>query len=525
MRETDVLVLGSGIAGLFFALKVAPHARVAIMTKKDRPESNTNYAQGGIAAALAPDDSPLLHAHDTYAAGAGLCHSDAVRVLVEEGPGRVRELMELGADFTHVGEEISLGREGGHSRRRIVHAADLTGREVERALLDGVAGSPNVEIFENHMAVDLIGGDATDPPDCRGAMVIGPDDEQAWPIRSRITMIATGGCGQVYLHTTNPAIATGDGIAMAYRAGAKVANMEFVQFHPTALYPAGDRAFLISEAVRGEGAVLRCRDGRTFMDRYHALGSLAPRDVVALAIDRELKESGEPYVLLDCSAIPEAEIRKRFPNILAETSRRGIDILRDPIPVVPAAHYLCGGVLTDTYGQTTLPNLFAVGEAACTGVHGANRLASNSLLEALVFAARAAERIRTQLAGSVDDGRSPVLPEGGVGTRPLPDPSTLRNRLRFLMWDLVGIVRTDERLERAERELRDVEASCDALWRASRLSPELVELRNLVVTAKLIVESALSRRESRGLNFNLDHPYRDNERFLRDTILRRRHAP
>jgi L-aspartate oxidase len=514
----DVLVLGSGVAGLFFALKVSRFGRVAIVTKKEQPESNTNYAQGGIAAALAPDDSPELHARDTYVAGAGLCHSDSVDVLVREGPDRVRELMELGARFTAHEGDLSLGREGGHSRRRIVRAADLTGREIERALLAAVAADPNIEIFENHMAVDLAtGGTAGGVRSGAGAYVLPPEQSVPVAVSASVVVIATGGCGQVYAHSTNPAIATGDGIAMAFRAGALVANMEFIQFHPTALYPAGSRAFLISEAVRGEGAILRRIDGTPFMDRYHPLASLAPRDVVALAIDRELKETGDPYVLLDCSPIGRSEIQGHFPNILAETAARGIDMLSEPLPVVPAAHYACGGILTDTYGRSSLPALYAVGEAACTGVHGANRLASNSLLEALVFAGRAADRIGPGLPSAIS-ASVPDLPAGN-GLDPSRDPAAERDRIRGMMWDLVGIVRTDERLEEAAALVREVEARIDEEFRRSTPTVDLLEVRNLALCGRLIVASARARRESRGLNFNLDHPHRDNENFLRDTII------
>ena len=521
MKHADVVVVGSGIAGLFFALKASRYGSVAVVTKKSRPESSTNWAQGGIAAAFGADDSPALHREDTLVAGAGLCHPDAVDALVREGPARVRELIDLGVHFSEDAGGLSLGREGGHSRRRIVRAADLTGREIERGLLAAVASAGNITIYENTAAVDLL--TATDSGTlgerCCGVRVLDAASGEPVPLLARAVMLATGGCGQIYRHTTNPSIATGDGVAMAYRAGAKVANMEFIQFHPTALYPARERTFLISEAVRGEGAVLRRRDGTAFMDAYHPLASLAPRDVVARAIDAEMKRTGDPFVLLDCSAIPGAEIRARFPNILRETAERGIDMLAEGLPVVPAAHYLCGGVLTDTFGRTSVPGLYAAGETACTGVHGANRLASNSLLEAIVFAHRAAERIGPQL--SVTRMLEPALPPGGAGdsAAAAAEIEAEREAIRGLMWDLVGIVRSDERLADADLRLRAVSERVNGWWAAARPSPELVELRNVVQCALLVVRCALQRKESRGLHFTADYPYRDNEHWLRDTIV------
>lgn len=519
--EPDLLIIGSGIAGLSLAVQASRFARVTIVTKKDRVESNTNYAQGGIAAVFARDDSPALHAADTFVAGAGLCHRDSVDVLVREGPARILELIEMGVRFSREGGALSLGREGGHSRRRIVRAQDLTGREVERALLETIAASPNIEVLENHLAVDLLVAEGEGGRRCCcGALVLPPGGGPLRAIHARGVILASGGCGQVYRHTTNPVIATGDGIAMAYRAGATVANMEFVQFHPTALHPARGRSFLISEAVRGEGAVLRRIDGTPFMDGYHPLRSLAPRDVVARAIDGEMKRTGDPYVLLDCSPIATSEIRARFPNILRVTAERGIDILKEPIPVVPAAHYLCGGVLTDTSGRTTLPGLYAVGETACTGVHGANRLASNSLLEALVFARRAIASVETSLA----DTPQHVVWHGGESAKPELEGALLvhdREEVRSLMWDLVGIVRTGERLALARGRMEEMAAQYEGIWRRFAPRPELVELRNLVQTALLIIRCAQRRKESRGLHYILDYPYRDNEHFLRDTLLRR----
>jgi L-aspartate oxidase len=520
--DVDVLVIGSGIAGLSFALKAVEHGKVAIITKKERVASSTNYAQGGIAAVMSPDDSAELHMRDTLVAGAGLCHRSAVERLVSDGPARVRELVDWGVHFTQNGGVPSLGREGGHSRRRILHAQDLTGREIENALLAALARHSDVTIYEDHLAIDLIvGWDASSGERrCAGARVLSHRENQVMLFQSGFTLLATGGLGQAYRHTTNPDIATGDGVAMAFRAGAEVRNLEFVQFHPTALYPAEGRAFLISEAVRGEGAILRRRDGQPLMTGVHRLGSLAPRDVVARAIDAHLKDSGDPCVFLDLSPIDPEVVRQRFPTILAECAQRSIDATRELVPVVPAAHYSCGGVWTDASGRTTLAGLFAAGEVACTGVHGANRLASNSLLEAVVYSHQAAQLVATELARPRPDIRVEGSPDAAEAS---PDQVSSwlewRERLRDTMWSQAGIVRSNRRLQYADQELVDLRAKVDRESLQTAPTPELIELRNLVDAAALIVRSALMRRESRGLHYNVDYPHRDNERFLRDTVV------
>lgn len=525
--ETDVLVVGTGIAGLTFALKASEHAEVLVATKKDRVDSNTNYAQGGVAAAIAPDDSVELHVRDTLLAGAGLCHLRAVQELAREGPERVRELIEWGVRFTRTeageGEEVealSLGREAGHSRRRIVHAADLTGREIERALLTATGGDSRIRMLEDHFAWGLLTAPhpITARPRCVGALVLDVQGEKWLEVRARATLLATGGCGRLYRHTTNPDIATGDGVAIAHEAGAAVANLEFVQFHPTALHPAGSRAFLISEAVRGEGAVLRRLDGETFMERYHPDASLAPRDVVARAIRAELSASGDPYVLLDASSLDEASFHRRFPTITEACRTAGIEVPREPIPVVPAAHYQCGGVLTDWDGRTSLGGLYAAGEVSCTGVHGANRLASNSLLEAVVFSHRAARRVSTELSDL-----PPPLETGRRAPTPRPGrvPAGVAEELRDLMWQDVGLVRCDRGLARARKRIDGLLREGVAVDGRGESAMSGREVEFLLRVASLVVRCAQRRQESRGLHYTESHPHRDSESFLRDTVLAR----
>ncbi len=531
MKQFDFLILGSGIAGLSFALKVAPRGRVAIVTKKDRAESNTNYAQGGIAAVTSKEDSFELHVRDTLAAGAGLCKESVVRTIVEEGPARIAELIELGMKFSERdapaedgGKELDLGKEGGHSKRRILHAKDVTGREIERALLNAVARQPNIEMFENHIAVDLITSRKVGLKDgdrCLGAYVFDKKSGHVWAFTAPATLLATGGCGKVYLYTTNPDIATGDGVAMAFRAGATIADMEFIQFHPTCLYHPKAKSFLISEAVRGEGGVLKSLAGVEFMEAWHPLKSLAPRDVVARAIDSEMKKSGAEHVWLDITHKPARFIIERFPNIYQTCLRYGIDITKEPIPVVPAAHYQCGGVVTNVDGETDIPGLYAVGEVACTGLHGANRLASNSLLEALVCSHRVAGKMVARSLPPVD-AKIPLWQSGNAHN---PDEMVVVSHnwdeIRRCLWDYVGIVRTNKRLARAQNRLANLQQEIQEYYWNFIVTSDLLELRNIATTAELIVRCAQMRPESRGLHYNLDHPGANPDWAQRDTILRK----
>lgn len=528
--DVDYLVLGSGIAGLSFALKVNGSGTVAVITKKSDTETNTNYAQGGIAAVLSSDDSYELHIRDTLTAGAGLCHRESVEILVREGPQRIRELIELGVRFsseeTSDGtKRLALGREGGHSRRRIAHAADLTGREIERALIAQSKSKSNIRVFEHDIALDLIVEKTENNRKvCRGAYVLDTETGDVSTFRAGVTMLATGGLCKVYKHTTNPDIATGDGVAMAYRAGGIIANLEFIQFHPTSLYHPEAKSFLISEAVRGEGGLLRTSDGNTFMEKYHEMGCLAPRDIVARAIDYELKKRGDECVYLDITHLDPERVKTRFPNIYNNCLNYGIDITKDWIPIVPAAHYSCGGVLTDTDAKTNVENLYACGEAACTGVHGANRLASNSLLEAVVFGHRAAMH-----AVNVAKNVKPEVPEyvsNGKTIQPDHEKiSEITDNLRAIMWKNVGIVRSNERLRSALDRVSEIRINAEKMYAESCLSPDLIELRNLSTVAELIIKSSLLRKESRGLNYNIDYPETDDVHCLHDTLIERNGEP
>ncbi len=582
--DSDFLIIGSGIAGLSLAIRLAELGTVALVSKREFQEGSTSYAQGGIATVMSPDDSFDSHVKDTLAAGAGLCREDVVRVVVEEAPARVQELIQWGMAFTreeqnedHPSDALmedgpastndwsrshayELGLEGGHSKRRVLHAGDFTGAEIERTLLAKARSLKNIRFFDFHAAIDLITTEklGSPPPfDCLGAYVLDIKKQQIVTfLGRRATVLATGGAGKVYLYTTNPDVSTGDGIAMAYRAGAVLANLEFVQFHPTCLYHPEAKSFLISEALRGEGGILKLRDGSPFIEAYHPAKELAPRDIVARAIDAELKKRGDPFVYLDIRHKGEEFIKRRFPNIYQKCLRFGIDITKDLIPVVPAAHYFCGGVQTDINGRTSIRGLWAIGEVACTGLHGANRLASNSLLEGLVFAHRVYEALssprqsvsrgpeslneagspssKRQADGPAGSVEGPLTTAGMTGKKVPPwNSGNARNsdeqvvitqnwdEIRQLMWNYVGIVRTDKRLERAYRRIQLLQQEIQAYYWDFIVTSDLIELRNIATVAELVVRSAMMRKESRGLHFNLDHPEKVDALGKQDTRIQR----
>lgn len=515
MLETDFLVIGSGIAGLWYAYKVADKGRVIIITKKEKSESNTNYAQGGIAVAVGKDDSPKLHIEDTLRAGEGLCDKEIVEKTIYETPKLLNELEQLGIEFSKDENGFHLGREGGHSRPRIVHVKDRTGSTIEQGLLKKIKDK-GIKIFENHFAVDLF-------PTEKGSiltLVIDKQNKSAKIICAKIVFLATGGLCWVYDYTTNPKIATGDGVAMGYRIKAKIANLEFIQFHPTTLYQRREdgTAFLISEAVRGEGALLKTLDGERFMKKYHPKGELATRDIVARAVFEELKKRNENYVLLDLSPLPEKRIKERFPHIYETCLSMGIDITKVPIPVVSAAHYSVGGIKTGLHGETNVPNLLAAGETACTGFHGANRLASNSLIEALVFANNAAT-----YSGKIIPEKlfCQAFPKENYQLVTIKNKTLLQSYiadLKKIMWEKVGIIRNDKELEEAIDKIKKIEREIDTLYPSWILNASLQELRNMLIVAYLIAQCSLLRKESRGLYFNTDHP-KNCEEYKRDTII------
>jgi L-aspartate oxidase len=518
VHKFDFVVVGSGLAGLVFAMDAAKIGTVAVLTKRGMSESNTQYAQGGIAAVTSLDDSFDLHVRDTLQAGDGLCREEAVRVLVEGGPAAIQYLSGLGARFTRADSSrsapLDLHREGGHSTRRVVHTEDLTGREIERALIKAVRGLKNISVFEHHTAIDLVlrskmEGKRRGKEEVLGAFALDVNAGKVATFLAPATFLATGGCGKVYLYTSNPDVSSGDGIAMAARAGVRIANMEFMQFHPTIVYHPQLRSFLISEAVRGEGAVLRLLNGETFMEKYHPMGCLATRDVVARAIDTEMKRRGDEYVLLDATMIGAKKLRAMFPNIHRTLLGVGMDLTKEMIPVVPAAHHICGGIDVDLWGRASVRGLYAGGENACTGVHGANRLASNSLLEAVVFPRRAAQKaveewapLKIKVANPWSSGNATDSDEQVVITQNWDE-------VRRVMWNYVGILRSDKRLVRARRRIEMFSEEIREYYRNFLVTSDLIELRNVTACADLIIESALKRRESRGLHYNIDHPSKE----------------
>ncbi len=522
---TDVLIIGSGAAGLSLALRLAPSAKVHLVSKGILRESASLYAQGGVSAVLHKDDSIASHVEDTLSTGAGLCDPDIVRYTVEHGREAVEWLIARGVPFTKErqpdgGNDYHLTQEGGHSHRRVIHATDATGRAIETTLEAQVRAHPNISLFENHIAIDLITAVKLGQKSqrCLGVYALDREAGHVVTLRARCVVLATGGAGKVYLYTSNPDVATGDGVAMAWRAGCRVANMEFIQFHPTCLYHPKAKSFLVTEAVRGEGGRLLLPDGTPFMHKFDPRGELAPRDIVARAIDHEMKRRGLSYVHLDISHKPAQFIREHFPNIHARCLEFGYDMTREPVPVVPAAHYLCGGVMTDRHGRSDIPGLYAIGEVAHTGLHGANRMASNSLLECLVFAAAAGADILTHLAEAPPPTALPAWDESRV-TDSDEEVVVSHNwdELRRFMWDYVGIVRTNKRLQRAQHRVNLLLGEIAEYYSNFRVSNDLIELRNLALVADLIIRSALARKESRGLHYNKDYP--DMEPAAVNTVL------
>jgi L-aspartate oxidase len=527
-RIYDFLVIGSGSAGLSYALEVAEYGTVGIITKKNSAESNTNYAQGGIASVLDQSDSFEKHVEDTLIAGAGLCNEHVVREIVKAGPAVIANLVKMGAEFTQSeAGKLHLVREGGHSHNRIVHADDMTGREIERVLLTKASLHPNIEILEHHFAMELITQHHLGVKVTRytkdklyyGVYVLNTITNQVEKILAKATLLATGGSGRVYLHTTNPEIATGDGVAMAYRAKARVANMEFIQFHPTSLYHPEADSFLISEAVRGHGGILRNMEGTPFMEQYDTRKELAPRDIVARAIDDQLKKRGETHVYLDVTHLSKDHIIKSFPNIYSKCLELNIDMSTDWVPVVPAAHYMCGGVTTNLQGETSISGLFAAGEVSCTGIHGANRLASNSLLEALVLAERSSKTAIEYIKGAKHRMDIPEWDDSGTNnTEEWVLISHNKLELQQVMWNYVGIVRSDIRLERAFRRTRLLHDEVENFYQRTKVSVPLCQLRNIIANAYLIIRGAMQRKESRGLHYTTDYPTKDDS-YLKDTMM------